>query len=82
MKKWVDRHKFAVILTLIGVALWVYTGIGYFLLLAPVTFFVGIALRKAPRIFLWAVLTAYASLVIGGVKASRQRGASRRLRVG
>lgn len=64
MKKWVANHKAAVILTLVGIGLWVYTGIDYFLLLAPVVFVVGVALRAFPRITIWLAIAGYGTLVI------------------
>jgi hypothetical protein len=62
--KWIGSHKLAVILTIIGVALWIYTGIDYFVLLAPIMFIAGIILRAFPRTLLWTGLGAYGALIM------------------
>ncbi|MGP9536561.1 hypothetical protein ACT3SP_01020 [Brachybacterium sp. AOP43-C2-M15] len=62
--KWIKNHKLAVILTLIGCAFWVYTGIDYFILLAPIMFVAGIVLRAFPRTLVWAAIGAYGTLVM------------------
>lgn len=62
--KWIRSHKLAVIFTLVGIGLWFFTGIDYFLLLAPAMFFAGLALRSFPRTFLWIGLGVYGSLIM------------------
>lgn len=52
------------ILTIVGVALWIYTGIDYFVLLAPIMFIAGIILRAFPRTLLWTGLGAYGALIM------------------
>ena len=62
--KFAKRHKLGTLLTLIGVVLWLYTGIDYLILLAPIVFIAGIALRAFPRTLLWIALGAYGALIM------------------
>jgi len=62
--KWIGSHKLAAILTIIGVALWIYTGIDYFVLLAPIMFIAGTILRAFPRTVIWAAIATYGTLVL------------------
>lgn len=61
---WIRRHKLAIILTLVGIGLWVYTESYFFILSAPIVFLAGILLRKAPRTFVWLAVGGYGALAV------------------
>lgn len=64
LKKWGSEHKLAVILTLAGFGLWIYTSNANFVFLAPAFLLAGIAFRAFPRTLIWTALGAYGALVM------------------